>query len=70
MGLEEKIAETIKRKGISITAIAKATGIPYSALQPSLKGRRQLRAKEFFAVCEFLETDPAEFKPERENRPA
>lgn len=63
MSLEERVASEVRRRGIKITAMAKATGIPYSVLQPSLKSRRPLRADEFFAICDFLETDPKEFTP-------
>ncbi|KAF5039996.1 hypothetical protein DSECCO2_538060 [anaerobic digester metagenome] len=65
MYLEEQMSHEIKKRGISIKAISKETGIPYSSLQPSLKGRRPLRADEFFAVCDFLKVNPADFKPER-----
>jgi len=59
------LSNTIKNKGISITKIAKETGIPYSILQPSFKGHRQLRADEFFAVCAFLDVEPNSFRFER-----
>lgn len=64
MSVEGKIAEVIRKRGFKIKAISNETGIPYSALQPALKGRRPLRADEFFALCDFLQLDPAEFKPD------
>lgn len=68
MSLEEKVLTEVKKRGVSIKAISKATGIPYSVLQPSLKGRRPLRADEFFSVCEFLKVDPSDFRPDEERR--
>lgn len=57
-----ELGSIIKNKGISLTKISKETGIPYSVLQPSFKGRRQLRADEFFEVCAFLDVEPNLFR--------
>ena len=61
MSIEEQISDYIKQKGVSLTAVSKKTGVPYSALQPSLKGRRELRAQEFMSICKFFDISPAEF---------
>lgn len=63
MTIEEKVAAEVKRRGIKVTAMAEATNISYSILQPCLKSRRPLRADEFLAVCDFLSVDPRIFKP-------
>lgn len=60
-----KLGSIVKEKGISIRKISEATGVPYSALQPSFKGNRQLRADEFFAVCAYLDIEPNFFKFEK-----
>lgn len=55
---ERKIAEEINNRGLRIKAVSEKTGVRYSLLQPSLKGRRELRADEMLAVCAFLNIDP------------
>lgn len=60
-----ELGQIVRKKGISLTRISDETGVPYSALQPSFKGRRQLRADEFFAVCAFLNIEPNTFKLEK-----
>jgi len=61
----EKLVAIIKDKGVNIKRISEATGIPYSSLQPSLKGNRPLRVSEFFAVCSFLKIDSDFFRSEK-----
>lgn len=60
----QKLADFIKLTGISITKIAKGTGITYSALTDSLSNAcrsRELRVDEFFKICDFLGKDPMDF---------
>lgn len=52
------LSRHIKRKGISIAAIASGTGLKPGVLYPSLSGERPLRADEFLAICEFVGVDP------------
>lgn len=62
------VSNYIKRLGINLTKVSKDTGIPYSALYDSLLNKdrdRDLKAKEFMAVCKFLNIDPMEFVEER-----
>lgn len=58
MKIEEAIAKEIDERGMKISAVSEKTGIRYSLLQPSLKGRRELRAEELLAVCAFLKIEP------------
>lgn len=53
-----KINEERKNRGMSIKYLSDKTGIPYSILQPCLSERREFRASEYFAVCNFLGMDP------------
>ena len=57
------ISKYIAAKGIKISAISKATRIPYNALWCSLapSGKRTLQADEFLNVCNFLEKNPMDF---------
>ena len=61
------LSEYVKEKGISLNAIAKATGIPKDAVYRSLgsDSKRKLRAEEFLPICMFLEVDPLRFLPIR-----
>ena len=55
---EQKIANAIKEAGMTIKAVSVKTGIPYSPLQPSLKGLREFRADEYLTLCAFFGVDP------------
>ena len=52
--ISENVAEYIEEKGIKQTAIAKAIGISAPSLNNKLKGKTQLYAEEYLAICEFL----------------
>lgn len=60
MSVEQAIAREIENRGIKIKTVSERTGVRYSLLQPSLKGRRELRAEELLRVCLFLKVDPRE----------
>lgn len=66
-GVTQTVADYIKKKGISITALSEGTGISYGALQPSITGKRRLRADEFLLICQFLEVPPERFNVDRSN---
>lgn len=51
----ENVAEYIEEKGIKQTAIANAIGISAPSLNNKLKGKTQLYAEEYLAICEFLD---------------
>lgn len=62
--LTANVSAYIKKMGINLTKVSKDTGIPYMALYDSLFNKdrnRDLKAKEFIAVCEFLGVDPMDF---------
>lgn len=64
MSLEKNIAEHIREKGISVTVMARCTGISFRALYDSLMNKnkcRRIRGDELLAVCAFLEKDPRDF---------
>lgn len=56
--LGEVINKERAERGMTIKYLSEKTGVPYSALQPSLSGHREFRAPEFFTVCAFLGIDP------------
>lgn len=56
-------------KGINVTKMAKATGIPYGALYDSLLNsarNRDLRLGEALSVCAFLGVDPMDFAEQKQ----
>lgn len=64
MSLEKNIAGFIKEKGIQLTVMSRATGIPYMALYDTFfneKKERQIRGKELIAVSDFLGINPKDF---------
>lgn len=66
-GVTQIVADYVKTKGISITALSEGTGISYGALQPSITGKRRLRADEFLLICHFLEVPPERFSVDQYN---
>lgn len=63
----KKLAHYVKGKGINISKMSRATGIPYAALYSSLcdsERKRSLRDDELIAVCIYLDVDPRDFADE------
>ena len=55
---EQMIAAEIKRRGMKIKTVSTRAEVKYSCLQPSLKGKRELRADEYLRLCVLLDLDP------------
>lgn len=64
MTVEEKMAAAVKESGMTMLAVSAKSGISYGKLVPSLRGRRELRADEFLALCALLRLNPAEMGQE------
>ena len=67
----KNLSNYIKEKGFNLVALAKKTGISYTALYDSLVKEsrdRDLRAGELMAICKFIEKDPMDFT-EKNERP-
>jgi hypothetical protein len=67
--ITKNIACHTKAKAINLSAMARATGIPYTALYASLgdKNRdRPLSVDEAFLVCKFLGEKVEDFAEEKE----
>ncbi len=58
MSVEKRIADEIKKSGMTVAAICRMTGIKPGALYPAVTGKRELRADEFLALCQILRLDP------------
>lgn len=64
MSLEKNIAELIRKRGIQLTVMSRATGIPYTALYDTFfneRKERQIRGKELIAVSDFLDINAKDF---------
>ena len=59
---EKMILEEIKRRGMTIKTVSDRAEVKYSCLQPSLKGKRELRADEYLRLCMLLDLDPRAYQ--------
>lgn len=67
MSVTKNLAEYAKERAINLSAMARATGIPYSVLYASLGDRnreRSLSIDEAIVICKFLDVDPRDFADE------
>ena len=58
MSIEERMKNAVREAGITMTKLSEKTGMEYWKIQASLSGNRELRADEFFDICEALRIDP------------
>lgn len=64
MSLEKNVGTFVRNKGINLSAMSRATGIPYAALYNSLideKRKREMKGNELILICKFLEVNPMDF---------
>lgn len=61
----KKVVQYVKERGIKLSAISNATGIPYGKLYRSFTENRALTADELLEVCFFIKVDPREFKTKK-----
>ena len=67
MAVTKNLAQYAKDKAINLSAMSRATGIPYSSLYASLgdKNReRPLSVDEAVLICGFLGVNPMDFADE------
>ena len=50
----KRIKECLDRNGIKYSYLSEKTGIPMNILSPLLNGKREVKATEYFAICEAL----------------
>lgn len=58
------LSNYVKEKGINVSNMAKKTGLSYEALRSSLLKEsvtRNLRAYEYFKICDFLNINPRDY---------
>ena len=61
MSAAERIKSVVESRGIKLTAISQATGIPIDAISRSFLGKRKMLADEFISICRFLDLDMTAF---------
>lgn len=69
MDITKNLACYMKAKAINLSALARATGIPYTALYASLGDKNRnhpLYVNEAFLVCKFLGEKVEDFAEEKE----
>lgn len=67
MVITKNLANYVKTKAINLSAMSRATGIPYGALYASLRDKtreRPLSADEAVLICKFLGVKIEDFAEE------
>lgn len=61
----KELAKYLDKRGITIAAVIKGTGLSREAMYRSLgkNSTRELRIDEFFEICAFTQIDPMKFCP-------
>ena len=70
-GTTNKMMDFLKKNGINLSELSRASGVSYKLLYASVRDKnrkRELRADEFLSICEVLEVDPGTFIKEHEMR--
>ncbi len=62
MNLGLKIKQHLNRKGTTQTFVSEKTKIPIGTLNQMLNGSRNIRAEEYFLICDVLEVPLTFFK--------
>lgn len=68
--IADRITNALILKNITARHVAHETGMSYSTLRNSLKGRRSLRFQEFTAIAAVIGVDPAALVPDYFTRDA
>lgn len=69
MSPTKKLGKYIKDKAINLSALSRATGLPYGVLYDSLSNKnreRPLSMDEAIIICKFLGVNPMDFAEELE----
>lgn len=64
--LGKRIKEFLDNKGIKYSYIAERTGIPMNILSPMLNEKRDIKATEYFSICNALEIPLDTFSQEEQ----
>lgn len=59
---EEMIRRELDKRGMTMTAVSKMSGVKYFGLQQALKGNRKLRTDEYLSLCLLLSVDPRAYR--------
>lgn len=64
MTATEVIKNAVDARGITMSELARRTGINYFSLRKKLAGERKIKADEFVALCKELDLDIEDFDTE------
>lgn len=64
--LGKRIKTYLDKNGIRYTHVSKKTGIPMNVLSPMLNEKREIKAVEYFTICNALKVSLDEFADEKE----
>jgi len=64
MTLVGRLAEELKKRGISRTDVAKSLGLAPSSVSQKMHGKRPFYYQEWLAICEFAGIYPCELYPD------
>lgn len=59
--VEEKLNALIETRCINKQALAVKAGVNYQTLARCFRGKQELKADEFLAICKVLEVNPSDF---------
>jgi transcriptional regulator with XRE-family HTH domain len=60
MAVSAELRAALARKGWNVQRFAAISGLPLSTLHKTFKGQRVVDVEDVFAICEFLDADPAD----------
>lgn len=63
--LGKKIKEHLDLNGIKYSFVSDKTGIPMNILSPMLNGKREIKATEYFSICDALKVPLSQFADEK-----
>mgnify|MGYP001033841319 CR=1 FL=1 len=59
--LGTKIKKYLDSNGIKYTHVSETTGIPMNVLSPMLNEKREIKAREYFIICDALNVPLTQF---------
>jgi hypothetical protein len=65
IGVTVRLSDYIVTKGYKLTSIAAGSGVNYDTLWRCVNGVQQMTAEDFMKVCLYIEKNPMDFAPPR-----
>ena len=68
--LGKRIKEYLDLNGIKYSFVSDRTGIPMNILSPMLNGKREIKATEYFSICDAIKVPLGKFAEEKKEESA